>query len=52
LCVIQVAAEEEAKVLATELQARIPVPDIPIYELPPAIVVHAGPKAMGLGFFV
>ncbi|MFZ5877760.1 MAG: DegV family protein [Chloroflexota bacterium] len=52
LCVIQVAAEEEAKVLAAELQARIPVPDIPIYELPPAIVVHAGPKAMGLGFFV
>ena len=22
------------------------------YELPPAIVVHAGPKALGLGFFL
>lgn len=52
LCVIQVEAQEEAKALAAELKARIPVQDIPIYELPPAIIVHAGPKAMGLGFFV
>jgi fatty acid-binding protein DegV len=24
---------------------------IPIYELPPAIVVHAGPGALAVGFF-
>jgi fatty acid-binding protein DegV len=24
---------------------------IPIYELPPAIVVHGGPGVMGIGFF-
>lgn len=52
LCVIQVAAEQEAESLVRELKAKIPVPHIPIYQLPPAIVVHAGPKALGLGFFV
>ena len=52
LCVIQVAAEQEAEALAEELKSKIPVPHIPIYQLPPAIVVHAGPKTLGLGFFV
>ncbi|MEW6028043.1 MAG: DegV family protein [Chloroflexota bacterium] len=52
LCVLQVEAEEEAKSLVEQLKARVSVPEIPVYELPPAIVVHAGPKAMGLGFFV
>jgi DegV family protein with EDD domain len=52
LCVLQVEAQEEAQALVEALKARIPVADIPIYELPPAIVVHAGPKAMGVGFFV
>lgn len=52
LCVIQVEAEKEAEALVTELKARVGVPHIPIYELPPAIVVHAGPRAMGIGFFV
>ena len=52
LCVLQVEAESEAQALVTELQSKIDVLHIPIYELPPAIVVHAGPRAMGLGFFV
>jgi len=52
LCVLQVEAEQEAQALAEELKSRASVSDIPIYELPPAIVVHAGPKAMGVGFFV
>jgi DegV family protein with EDD domain len=52
LCVIQVEAENEAQSLAAELKSRVGVPQIPIYELPPAIVVHAGPKAMGVGFFM
>ena len=52
LCVLQVAAEKEAESLVGELKSRISVSNIPIYELPPAIVVHAGPKAMGLGFFI
>lgn len=52
LCVLQVAAEKEAEALVQELKASIPVGEIPVYQLPPAIVVHAGPRAMGLGFFV
>lgn len=52
LSVLQVAAEEEAKTFAGELKSRLNVPNIPIYELPPAIVVHSGPGAMGVGFFV
>jgi fatty acid-binding protein DegV len=50
--VLQVEAEQEAESLAVDLKAKVNVPLIPIYELPPAIVVHAGPKAMGVGFFV
>jgi DegV family protein with EDD domain len=52
LCVIQVAAEKEAVSLVQDLKAKIPVSDVPIYELPPAIVVHSGPGALGVGFFV
>jgi DegV family protein with EDD domain len=52
LCVLQVAAEKEAESLVNELKLRVPVSDIPIYQLPPAIVVHAGPRAMGVGFFI
>ena len=51
LSVIQVAAEVEAKALASDLKARMNLTEVPIYELPPAIVVHGGPGAMGVGFF-
>jgi fatty acid-binding protein DegV len=47
-----VEAEKEAESLVEELKSRVPVANIPIYELPPAIVVHAGPRAMGVGFFL
>jgi DegV family protein with EDD domain len=52
LCVLQVEAEKEAQALVEELKSKVPVSNIPIYELPPAIVVHAGPRAMGVGFFL
>jgi DegV family protein with EDD domain len=52
LCVLQVEAEQEAEALVEELKSKVPVSNIPIYDLPPAIVVHAGPKAMGVGFFI
>jgi len=39
-------------VLVEQLKSRVPVSSIPIYELPPAIIVHAGPRAMGVGFFI
>ena len=52
LCVLQVEAQKEAQALVEELRAKVPVSQIPIYELPPAIIVHAGPRAMGVGFFL
>jgi DegV family protein with EDD domain len=52
LAVLQVAAEAEAAELAAGLQTRIGVAAVPVYELPPAIVVHGGPRALGAGFFV
>jgi DegV family protein with EDD domain len=52
LAVIQVAAEEEAAGLADRLKAAMNLSQVPVYELPPAIVVHGGPGAIGLGFFV
>ncbi len=50
MAVLQVAAEGEARTLAADLKSRMKLPEVPIYELPPAIVVHSGPKAMGVGF--
>jgi DegV family protein with EDD domain len=52
LAVLQAAAQAEAEELAETLKVRMQVRDVPVYELPPAIVVHGGPGAMGVGFFV
>jgi DegV family protein with EDD domain len=52
LAVLQVAAEGEARTLANDLMSRMNLSAVPIYELPPAITVHGGPKAMGVGFYV
>lgn len=52
LSVMQVEAEEEARELASALQSWWGGGEVPIYELPPAIVTHGGPKTMGVGFFV
>jgi fatty acid-binding protein DegV len=52
LSVVHVEAESDAQALAAELKDRLGITAIPIYELPPAIVVHSGPKAIGIGFFV
>jgi DegV family protein with EDD domain len=52
LCVMQADAMEEAEALAAELRSRMNLASIPIYELPPAIVVHGGPGVLGIGFFV
>lgn len=43
--------EGRAKKLAKELQKALEVENIPIYEVPPAIVVHAGPGVIVVSFF-
>lgn len=52
LCIMQADAEEEARALAADLKDLLRLPSVPMYELPPAIVVHAGPGVMAVGFFV
>jgi len=52
LCVMQADALDEARELASRLQSEMGCGEIPIYELPPAIVVHAGPGALAVGFFI
>ncbi len=51
LCVMQADAPAEAESLAAELRGRLEVRDVPVYEMPPAIVVHAGPGVLAVGFF-
>jgi DegV family protein with EDD domain len=50
-CVMHAEALEEAQSLAAGLRSSLNVAEVPIYEMPPAIVVHAGPKVLAVGFF-
>jgi len=43
--------EKRAKELAEELENALGVKSIPIYEVPPAIVVHGGPGIIEVSFF-
>lgn len=52
LCVMHVAAEDEARALAEEFADLMDFPEVPIYLLPPAIVVHGGPGLLATSFFV
>lgn len=52
LCVMHIDAEDEAETICERLSSRLGVKNIPVYVLPPAIVTHAGPKTLAVGFFV
>ena len=45
-------AFEEAKSLSAELSSKTGITNIPITNLPPAILVHGGPGVLGVSFFV
>jgi DegV family protein with EDD domain len=51
LTVMHGDARSEADQLAAALQARFGCSEIPVYEVPPAIVVHAGPGVLAVSFF-
>lgn len=51
LCVMHAAAEAEAQALADDLANALGLREVPIYVCPPAIVVHAGPGVLAVGFF-
>ena len=42
---------ERAERLAEELSLALELPKIPVYEVPPAIVVHGGPGVISVSFF-
>ena len=42
---------EQAQTLANELASELSLSNIPIFDMPPAIVTHAGPGVLGIGFF-
>ena len=47
-------AEQVAKNFAADMSAALGIPeaDIPVYHLTPAILTHAGPGVIGVGYFV
>jgi DegV family protein with EDD domain len=49
--VMHSAAPSEAAALAAELGTALGTSDVPIMDLVPAIVTHAGPGALAVGFF-
>ncbi len=50
ICVMHSGARIDAIDLIESLRAETGVQNIPLYELPPAIIVHAGPGALAVGF--
>ena len=51
LCVMQADAEPTAREMADGLKQSMGVGEIPVYELPPAIVTHGGPGTLAVGFY-
>ncbi len=54
LCLMHGDAEDQARAMAAEFSTLldIPVERIPIYDLTPAILVHAGPGVLAASYFV
>jgi len=42
---------EDAAAFAERLAKRLSINSVPIYEIPPAIITHAGPGVLGVAFF-
>ncbi len=51
LGVLHAGAPDAAQALANDLGRQLAVPDVLIMDLTPAIVTHAGPGVLGVGFF-
>ncbi len=46
------AALAEAEILATQLKGALNLNEVPVYNLPPAFLVHSGPGVLGASYFV
>jgi DegV family protein with EDD domain len=52
LSVMHASAAGQAQALADDLRTRLDLPRVPILDVPPAIVTHAGPGVLAVAFFV
>ena len=52
LSVLHADVPDQGQTLADDLGAQLGLSDVPIFDVPPAIVTHAGPGVLGVGFFV
>jgi DegV family protein with EDD domain len=52
LCIMQGDAMEDAQSLAENFKQALGLKEVPIYEMPPAILVHAGPGVLAIGYFM
>ena len=52
ITVQQGGAEKGAFELVDELKRDLGIDDIPVFQLPPAVIVHAGPGCLAVSFFV
>lgn len=52
LTVMHASALQRAERVADDLRQLLGLADVPVMDAPPAIVTHAGPGLVGLGFFV
>ena len=52
LSVMHAGVPEQGQALAAELGAAIGQPDVPVRDVPPAIVTHGGPGILAAAFFV
>jgi len=51
LSIMHAGAREQAQEMANRLSSRLSISNIPIYEMPPAIITHGGPGILGMAFF-
>jgi DegV family protein with EDD domain len=52
LSIVHAGVPEQGRALADELCQELGLNEVPVYDMPPAIVTHAGPGILGAGFFV
>lgn len=52
LTIMHASVPDQAQALAAELGAQLGVKDVPLYDVPPAIVTHGGPGILAAAFFV
>ena len=51
LCVMHAGCAEVGQALAHDLEWKLSLPRIPVYDIPPTITCHTGPGALGVSFF-